>query len=328
MRWMSVVAVMFGLLVAAANGQQVIVNDTFESGSFDSEWTTTSGTGTEVVNSPGNGTGNSDHFARIEGVSGSGGLGVSLVGISNGSASASSFVVTVDFRVDSTASGIRQFSFMASAGSATPGTCATLNLRYQDGQWSAFDSSWRLISGLGPVAVGEWNRLMISGNYWGSGVPGGASVDLELTDHNGGTSNATGLQIWQSGDPDGSGAMSVSLNDIWGSNPGFDVDNVTVVAVPQESGPETSLINPTNPVKFSGVYAHMAMSNNANESGVGGVILRDGKLYMMTYPPHSPSGSSSDKLYEVDLTDLSQTTYLNYSSWNPCESLSRFDPGS
>jgi hypothetical protein len=41
------------------------------------------------------------------------------------------------------------------------------------------------------------------------------------------------------------------------------------------------------------------MFNEGNESGTGGVVPWAGKLWVVTYSPHSPLGSS-DKLYEVD----------------------------
>ncbi|GEP95803.1 hypothetical protein [Chitinophaga cymbidii] len=56
---------------------------------------------------------------------------------------------------------------------------------------------------------------------------------------------------------------------------------------------------------FSGVYPHLAMYNNEGECGTGAVVPWAGKLWVITYGPHLPEGSS-DKLYEIS-PDLQQT---------------------
>jgi len=48
----------------------------------------------------------------------------------------------------------------------------------------------------------------------------------------------------------------------------------------------------------SGIYPHLAMFNNEGECGTGAVVPWAGKLWVITYCPHLPNGSS-DKLYEV-----------------------------
>ncbi|MGB8166373.1 MAG: hypothetical protein WCF18_02710, partial [Chthoniobacteraceae bacterium] len=53
------------------------------------------------------------------------------------------------------------------------------------------------------------------------------------------------------------------------------------------------------PVQFSGIYPHLAMFNNEGECGTGAVVPWAGKLWVITYGPHLPFGSS-DKLYEID----------------------------
>jgi hypothetical protein len=60
-----------------------------------------------------------------------------------------------------------------------------------------------------------------------------------------------------------------------------------------------------NKPSFSGIYPHLAMYNNEGECGTGAVVPWAGKLWAITYAPHSPFGSS-DKLYEIG-TDLKQT---------------------
>lgn len=64
------------------------------------------------------------------------------------------------------------------------------------------------------------------------------------------------------------------------------------------------LINCTNNKKeieyksFSGIYPHLARYNNEGECGTGAVVPWAGKLWIVTYGPHFPFGSS-DKLYQI-----------------------------
>ena len=57
------------------------------------------------------------------------------------------------------------------------------------------------------------------------------------------------------------------------------------------------------PFCVSGVYPHLAMTNNEDECGTGAVVPWAGSLWVVTYGPHCPVGSS-DKLYQIrpDLT--------------------------
>ncbi|HQX53476.1 MAG TPA: hypothetical protein PLY87_27870 [Planctomycetaceae bacterium] len=52
------------------------------------------------------------------------------------------------------------------------------------------------------------------------------------------------------------------------------------------------------PLRISGIYPHLAMFNNENECGTGAVVPWAGRLWVVTYAPHMPRGSS-DKLYEI-----------------------------
>ena len=47
-----------------------------------------------------------------------------------------------------------------------------------------------------------------------------------------------------------------------------------------------------------GVYPHLAMSNDEDECGTGAVVPWAGSLWVVTYGPHCPCGSS-DKLYQI-----------------------------
>ncbi len=50
--------------------------------------------------------------------------------------------------------------------------------------------------------------------------------------------------------------------------------------------------------QFSGIYPHLAYYNNEGECGTGAVVPWANRLWVVTYGPHLPFGSS-DKLYEI-----------------------------
>jgi hypothetical protein len=52
------------------------------------------------------------------------------------------------------------------------------------------------------------------------------------------------------------------------------------------------------PKQVSGVYPHLTMYNEENECGTGAVVPWADRLWVITYAPHKPVGSS-DKLYEI-----------------------------
>ena len=52
------------------------------------------------------------------------------------------------------------------------------------------------------------------------------------------------------------------------------------------------------PRAVSGIYPHLAMFNNEGECGTGAVVPWADRLWVITYAPHQPKGSS-DKLYEI-----------------------------
>ncbi|PMD92580.1 hypothetical protein BWI97_20590 [Siphonobacter sp. BAB-5405] len=56
---------------------------------------------------------------------------------------------------------------------------------------------------------------------------------------------------------------------------------------------------------FSGIYPHLAMYNREGECGTGAVVPWANQLWVITYGPHLPFGSS-DKLYAIS-PDLQQT---------------------
>ncbi len=52
------------------------------------------------------------------------------------------------------------------------------------------------------------------------------------------------------------------------------------------------------PRRVSGIYPHLAMFNDEGECGTGAVVPWADRLWVITYAPHKPGGSS-DKLYEI-----------------------------
>ncbi len=52
------------------------------------------------------------------------------------------------------------------------------------------------------------------------------------------------------------------------------------------------------PLQLSGIYPHLAMFNDEGECGTGAVVPWADRLWVITYAPHQPTGSS-DKLYEI-----------------------------
>ncbi|MBI4624410.1 MAG: hypothetical protein HY736_14495 [Verrucomicrobia bacterium] len=53
------------------------------------------------------------------------------------------------------------------------------------------------------------------------------------------------------------------------------------------------------PFEISGIYPHLAHFNGENECGTGAVVPWADRLWVITYAPHKPKGST-DKLYEID----------------------------
>lgn len=69
--------------------------------------------------------------------------------------------------------------------------------------------------------------------------------------------------------------------------------------------------------QFAGVYPHLAMSNDEGECGTGAVVPWAGSLWVITYGPHLPVGSS-DKLYQItpDLRQIVRSESIGGTSAN------------
>ncbi len=66
----------------------------------------------------------------------------------------------------------------------------------------------------------------------------------------------------------------------------------------------TAAVAAAAPVEVSGIYPHLALFNQEGECGTGAVVPWADRLWVITYAPHRPEGSS-DKLYEIT-PDLEQ----------------------
>jgi len=60
----------------------------------------------------------------------------------------------------------------------------------------------------------------------------------------------------------------------------------------------TALVGAEAPPQWSGIYPHLATFNNEGECGTGAVVPWADRLWVISYGPHLPYGSS-DKLYEI-----------------------------
>jgi len=60
----------------------------------------------------------------------------------------------------------------------------------------------------------------------------------------------------------------------------------------------TASLSPAAPQEWSGIYPELAYFNNEGECGTGAVVPWADRLWVITYGPHLPYGSS-DKLYEI-----------------------------
>ncbi|GAB2556856.1 hypothetical protein [Spirosoma aerophilum] len=76
-----------------------------------------------------------------------------------------------------------------------------------------------------------------------------------------------------------------------------------VLSVLCVAGTANAQQQPARP-QFSGIYPHLAYYNNEGECGTGAVVPWANRLWVVTYGPHLPFGSS-DKLYEIT-PDLAQ----------------------
>ena len=273
------------LSAGASAGAQVVFQDGFESGGVSTGWGLTSGVAVQADG----GAAGTGHFARLAAAADLAASVANLV-----PSGAQEFYVDGYFRIQATTQRQFNFQFSDSTGVISDGA-ATVNLRVQSGSWAAYDgSTWQPIAGLGSVTTNQWYHARVGGQGWGTG-----SARWSLAVSGAGVTNftsfATNLTWFQHGIPSSDTAQFFVFTTVYGSSPGFDVDEVTaVVTVPTPQPPVTNAI-----LNISGTYPHLAVFNNDGEIGIGAVASWAGRLWFLTYPPSAPNGSP-DKLWTVD----------------------------
>ena len=162
------------------------------------------------------------------------------------------------------------------------------------------------LSDSSPFAVPNNQPVKIRVIGRGFGTPA-ARYDIAWSDPGGATlvHAATNLATFASPAAPAAALDAIRFtHDVFAGN-SFIVDAVTVedsAATPPAA--DHSDVQPPPPppdkiVAISGVYPHLAMTNSHDECGVGAVVPWAGKLWVITYGPHLPNGST-DKLYEID----------------------------
>ena len=287
-----IIATILTLLVCVCPAQsQTVLQDGFESGSFSNAWGLTSG----VLITNSGGANGSINFAQLAAYAAGTGreLGARFDGVTPGGAK--DFAVEFSFRLQSSTQ--RQFNLHVNTSPAAISSSGpAINLKYDSADgWAAYSTAWNSIPALDSIAPGQWYRLRVTGQDWGTPA---ARYAIQLADA-GATnfsSSVTNLVWFQSGTPTTNTAKFFVFTTVFGNNPGFDVDEVTaaVTAAPPSPPPVTNAI-----VNISGTYPHLAVFSAEGEIGMGAVMPWANKLWFVTYPPHAPNGSA-DKLWMVD----------------------------
>jgi hypothetical protein len=180
----------------------------------------------------------------------------------------------------------RAFSLFVTTtpNSANDGNVATINLRYQTGQFNTFSGgSWGSDLGLGTVdystdanADGDFDdagdvknvyRMRVTGTGWGTG---NSSYRIELSNANETTfSRTTGdLNRYQNGSGNTSQPQAFLFNSLFGSNPGFYVDDVSFenIALPDDPNLAVTSALPifgTLPVGATGITSRTVTVQNS-----------------------------------------------------------------
>lgn len=221
--------------LAAVAPAATVITDDFDGGTVSPAWDAK--TGTTVIAGGAGGTTNAVGLAASTGA-----LGETFTNAVPGGAE--DFVIDYNFRVQTSAAN-RQFSLMVSSFSTTPNTsAASINLRYQTGAWNVFSTTanaFVAVGGLPVITAGSWYHMQVEGVDWGLPT---ASYTLRLSDAGGSVftstvANLTAVQNAAVNPITTKKAQSFVFNTAFGANPGFDVDNITVTAVPE---PAASLL--------------------------------------------------------------------------------------
>jgi hypothetical protein len=276
------------LLITVAASAQVVVQDGFESGSFATGWSLTSG----VTITATGGANGSTRCATLATYSASAGRELGARFDSVAPDGARDFSVDFHFRAQNTTQ--RRFNLHVSTSTGAVGSGApAINLKYDaaDG-WAAYNGSWQKLTALGSVSPAQWYRLRIMGSDWGFPTARYA-IAVSAAGGTNFIASVTNLTFYQGGTPTALAARYFVFTSVYGNGPGFDVDEVAALVA---ATPPTE----TNAIRnLSGTYPHLAVFSSEGEIGLGAVASWADRLWFITYPPHRPTGSA-DKLWMVD----------------------------
>lgn len=165
--------------------------------------------------------------------------------------------------------------FNIDGGSAGNAGRATINLRYQEGKFDTYNGATWVDTGLGSIlpsvdANGDGDfddpgdtknvyRIRVTGSNWGGGAEA-SSYFIQLSDANGTdfVKQTGSLRNYQVGSGDTTTPGAFLFNSIYGSNPGFYVDDVVFEDIELPDDPDLAVISPPPVIKLVPVGATTA----------------------------------------------------------------------
>lgn len=284
------------LLAAPASAAQLVLNPDFEVAPFPASWTAASGTvSTTGLNATAT-------AARLP-YNTSASLSQSLT------ATAANFTADATFQIAGS-NEAQAFHFQLLSGGSTAVALRTATGGVLQANLAGNWTSLLRLSDSSPFSVANNQPVKVRIIGRGFGTPA-ASYDIAWSDPGSATLShaATGLVTFASPAAPAAALDAVRFTHEVVLGNSFTVDAVTVQdSAASPPAADHSAVPPPPPppdkvVEISGVYPHLAMTNSHDECGVGAVVPWAGKLWVITYGPHLPNGST-DKLYEIspDLT--------------------------
>jgi hypothetical protein len=204
---------------------------------------------------------------------------------------------------------------------------ATINLRYQSGQFNTFGGgTFGSDLGLGTVAfstdanadgdlddaddVKNVYRMRLTGNGWGTG---NGTYDIQLSNANQTTfsRSVTGLKRYQNSSGDAAVPSTILFNSLFGPNPGFWVDDVTFENILLPDDPNLSVSTPlpifgTLPLNSGATTRTVTVQNTGSASNltISGATVTGAQAALFTvptvFPLVIPPGTSADVTVNLD----------------------------
>ena len=305
-------ALIFAALAAAtalSPAQNLLTNGDLEADPFNLDWTILTGTSQFGGLAPGST--KSAALAPLER------LGQSVIGAQ------SNWQLDFSFAVKDTPN--RAFSLFVCT--TTNPDVATINLRYQSGQFNTFGGgTFGSDLGLGTVAFsndanadGDFDdagdikniyRMRITGNGWGSGA---GTYDIQLSNANQTTfsRSVTGLSRYQNGSGNSAVPQVFMFNTNFGTNPGFWVDDVSFENILLPDDPNLAVVTGlpvfgTLPVGSGATSRTITVQNTGATSNLtlaaASVTGADAARYSVptTFPIVIPPGETRDFTVNFD----------------------------